>query len=330
MFEASVDDAAESEDSVEQHLVTLGSGAAVSGGRCRGLRGNADRRSVAVRRWLSLLIPLVAVVAGCSSGGAGNPTVPTIPAAKVYRLGGFQPAGVIQPGRPITLAFSVVQPSGAPLVRYRTGPGPHTGIHLIIVPDDLSSIVHLHPPVSSTGQVSQRVVLPNPGPYRVLVDIYPAHQGPGYVNYQLTKTIHVAGAYHPKPLPPFAPDVTVDGYRFAMHGLPTLHVAQAALVKVTVTDPSGRPATFTSWFGALAHAIFFHKGNLAYFHTHVCAPGLAGCTSIGGVAPVTGSSTKPGLLNVGVLVPEAGTWKLFLQCQVNGHILTAPYTLHVK
>ena len=45
---------------------------------------------------------------------------------------------------------------------------------------------------------------------------------------------------------------------------------------------------------------------------------------------VTGSSSTPGKLTVGVLVPVAGTWRLFLQTQVNGHILTAPFTLAVK
>jgi hypothetical protein len=99
---------------------------------------------------------------------------------------------------------------------------------------------------------------------------------------------------------------------------------------ITVTDPNGRPARFTPWFGALAHAIFFREGSLVYFHTHVCAPGASGCTSAIGSTTVTGSSSTPGKLNVGVLVPVPGTWRLFLQCRVNGHILTAPFTLDVK
>jgi hypothetical protein len=35
-------------------------------------------------------------------------------------------------------------------------------------------------------------------------------------------------------------------------------------------------------------------------------------------------------LRVGVLVPLAGTWRLFLQCKVNGRVLTAPFTLDVR
>jgi hypothetical protein len=96
-----------------------------------------------------------------------------------------------------------------------------------------------------------------------------------------------------------------------------------------VTDPHGRPGTFTPWYGALAHAIFFRAGSLDYFHTHVCAPGASGCTSFLGATKVAGSSSTPGKLRVGVLVPVAGTWRLFLQCRVNGHVLTAPFTLEV-
>ena len=276
------------------------------------------------------MVSLVVVTAGCSSGSAANPTLPAIAPAKVYSLGRFDPAGVVQAGRPVTLAFTVVQPSGAPLTHYRTGPGPHTGVHLIVVRDDLSSIIHRHPPVSADGRVTQRLVLPKPGPYRVLVDIYPAHQGLGYANFQLVHTLHVSGAYHPTSLAPFQPRVTVGGYHFTLRHVPKLRVAQAAIMTVTVTDPSGQPARFTPWYGALAHAIFFRKGDLAYFHTHVCSPGLAGCTSIVAGTQVSGSSTTPGVLHVGVLVPEPGTWRLFLQCQVNGHVLTAPYTLHVR
>ena len=98
---------------------------------------------------------------------------------------------------------------------------------------------------------------------------------------------------------------------------------------MTVTDPNGRPATFTPWFGALAHAIFFRAGSLDYFHTHVCAPGATGCTSFLGGATITGSSSTPGNLKVGVLLPAPGSWRLFLQCKVNGHVLTAPFTLRV-
>jgi hypothetical protein len=123
--------------------------------------------------------------------------------------------------------------------------------------------------------------------------------------------------------------VKTGGYTFTVKRLPKLHLAQAALIDVSVRDAAGRPADFTPWYGAMGHAIFFHEHDLAYFHTHICAPNQAGCASIGGPTTITGSSNKPGVMHVGVLLPEVGTWRLFLQCKVHGQILTAPFTLKV-
>jgi hypothetical protein len=135
--------------------------------------------------------------------------------------------------------------------------------------------------------------------------------------------------YKPQPLPPTSASDAVGGYRFTLSGASHLHAIQAEDVVVHVARPGGKPAQFTPWFGALAHAIFFRRGSLDYFHTHVCSPGATGCTSILGPVKVTGSSSTPGKLTVGVLVPAPGTWRLFLQCRIDGRVLTAPFTLHV-
>jgi hypothetical protein len=200
-------------------------------------------------------------------------------------------------------------------------------VHVIIVRDDLESIIHVHPPIAADGKASEQVTLPDPGPYRVVVDAYPSTAGQS--NFQLFSKIDVVGAYKAKQLPPFDRAVVVDGYRFQLQGKPRLRAIEAGFITITVTDPQGRPARFTPWFGALAHAIFFRTGTLDYFHTHVCAPGASGCTSFLGATQVKGSSSTPGKLRVGVLVPVAGTWRLFLQCRANGRVLTAPFTLEV-
>ena len=279
------------------------------------------------RRLLIASIALVVLAAGC--GGSSKPSFPTVGAARTYALTSFQPAGPVTVGKPTRVSFTITQPNGKPLVHFKRGPGPHTGVHLIIVRRDLATIVHVHPPISPDGTISETITFTKPGPYRVVVDAYPNTTGPQR-NFQLFGSLRVTGTYVPEKLPPFASTVVVDGYRITMHGRPSLHAIQAGALTITVTDPSGKPAEFTPWFGALAHAIFFRAGTLDYFHTHVCAPGASGCTSFLGAAKVTGSSSTPGKLNVGVLVPVAGTWRLFLQCRVNGHILTAPFTLAVK
>ena len=276
-------------------------------------------------RFAALAVLLAAVVAGC---GSSAPPQITVGAARTYDLAAWSPAHVAA-GKPTVLSFRIDQPSGAPLTRYRTGAGPHTGVHLIIVRDDLATILHYHPKPQPDGMLRQRVTFPTPGVYKVIVDTYPALSGP-LRNFQLTRMVTVPGHVPHQALPPFKPVAKVDGYRFAIQGKPKLRAVQANFLTLHVTRPDGSPATFTPWFGALAHAIFFREGTLDYFHTHVCAAGASGCASVFGGSRVVGRQTKPGVLRVGVLLPVSGTWRLFLQTRVDGHVLTAPFTLDVR
>ena len=279
-----------------------------------------------------LVLALLTLLPTACGSKSSTPSVPTIAPARTYTLDGFQPAGKVEAGKPVKVSFTIKQPNGQPLTAYKRGSGPHTGIHLIIVRDDLNVIIHKHPPVAKNGKLDEEIVFPEPGKYRVVVDAYPktstnalGAQG----NFQLFDSIDVAGPYKPQPLPPYKSTVDVGGFRFTMHGKPRLKAIDPAFLTIGVTDAQGRPAKFSPWFGALAHAIFFRQGSLDYFHTHVCAPGASGCTSFLGATQVAGSSTTPGKLRVGVLVPVAGTWRLFLQSRVNGHVVTAPFTLEV-
>jgi hypothetical protein len=274
------------------------------------------------------VVAALAVLAGCGGGGSSAPPTVTIQPALTYQLSGFTPAKPVQAGKPVTVSFTVLQPGGHALTQYKHGAGPHNGVHLIIVRRDLASIIHEHPPIGPGGRISETVTFPAPGPYYVVIDLYPKTNGP-QPNYQLFTSITVAGAYKPQPLPPFHASETVGGYRFTLHGTPHVKAIVPAYLDFTVTAPNGTPARFTQWFGALAHAIFFRRGTLDYFHTHVCAPGVVSCASILGGASVTGTSATPGKLKVVALVPLAGTWRLFLQCKVGGHVVTAPFTLHV-
>jgi hypothetical protein len=284
---------------------------------------------------------LLLAATGCGGSGSGLDQI-TVGAAKTYHLVDFKPSGPITPGKPTTISFSIMQPDGTVLKKFKTGPGPHTGVHLIFVRDDLSTIIHHHPPLNGTGVIKDSVTFTEPGPYRLVVDVYPAGQlqstanaaesVPGVTpapNFQLTQDVKVAGAYQPQPLPPPGTSDTIDGYHFSLTGASKLKAIQAQDVYMKVTGPDGKPVSFEPWFGALAHAIFFRKGSLDYFHTHVCNNVSLGCTSIFGGKKVVGTSSAPGELNVGVLLPASGRWRMFLQVQVDHRILTAPFTLHV-
>jgi hypothetical protein len=282
-----------------------------------------------VRSGVLAALALAGLTAGCGSGGGSGLEAPKIGAARTFQLAGFRPSTSVRAGVPTTLSFHIQQPSGGALTKFKTGPGPHTGVHLIIVRKDLSTIIHRHPPIARDGSISLPVTFPAPGPYRVLVDIYPDVGPNTQPNFQLFANVDVQGSYHPKPLPGFHSAVTVDGDHFVMRTHSRLKSLKPEFLNVTVTDGHGRRASFTPWYGALAHAIFFRSGTLAYFHTHVCGAGAANCTSVLGGSKVTGHSNTPGKLTVGVLLPLPGVWRLFLQSRVDGRIVTAPFTLKV-
>lgn len=281
-----------------------------------------------MRRALYLLPLLVLLAVGCS-GGSSQPTVPVILPAKTFHLEGFKPSGTVHPGRPTTVAFTIEQPSGQPLTKYKTGPGPHTGIHLIIVRDDLATIIHRHPKPAADGRVRQAIDFPTDGHYYVLVDAYPRSLA-RLPNFQLHHRIDVGASNPVRPIPPFRQTQEVDGYRVSLGTRPRLRAIQAGRFEVTVRDAQGRPVHFHPWYGALAHAIFFQKGSLAYFHTHVCGASTPGCTSILGNPRLASNETRPGQLNIGVLLPAPGTWRLFLQVKPGDRVITAPFTLRVR
>jgi hypothetical protein len=98
---------------------------------------------------------------------------------------------------------------------------------------------------------------------------------------------------------------------------------------VNVTDAAGKPVTFKPFYGALAHAIFFRAGSLDYFHSHICGNDPA-CTAGFGTPATIGHSTRPGRMELGILLPASGRWRLFLQVFHAGKLITAPFTLSVQ
>jgi hypothetical protein len=277
-------------------------------------------------RRLAPLLLLLPLAVGCSSSSSD---AIKIQPAKTYKLAGFQPVGPVTPGKPTTVSFTIDQPSGPALTAYRTGAGPHTGVHLIIVSDDLSTIIHRHPPIQAGGRFAERVVFPKAGGYRVIVDAYPSNAGP-LRNFTLFKDIRITGRAKAQPLGTYKPVQHIDGFTFTAPKRPHVKAIQASLMTVHVTDSAGKPARFVPWYGALAHAIFIQKGTLDYFHTHVCAPNASGCTSLLSGTQVTGRSSSPGKLTIGILLPTAGTWRLFLQAKPNGHLVTVPYVINAR
>ena len=57
-------------------------------------------------------VVLAGALSGCGSGSGGAISVPTVPAARVFTLAGFQPSGPVRAGRP-----AAIGPAGWKLAR---------------------------------------------------------------------------------------------------------------------------------------------------------------------------------------------------------------------
>ena len=179
-----------------------------------------------VRRPL-LLLAIGLVLSACGGGGGGAPTI-SVGAAKTFSLDAFQPTGDVTANTPTTMSFRIDQPSGQPLTAYTTGNGPHTGVHLILVNQALSELVHLHPPILPDGTVSTKVTLPS---WRVLVDAYATLPGQP-PNFQLHRDVDVDGGSAAPALPTaFVPTVHADGVTFQVLGTPAVKNAEATTMR---------------------------------------------------------------------------------------------------
>ena len=97
---------------------------------------------------------------------------PTVQPAATYRLVDLKPSGPDrsrQAGSRLVLDRAAGRHAAHPV---QDGPRPAPGVHLIIVRNDLAYMIHVHPPVGKKT-ISETVTFPAPGPYRVVVDVYP-------------------------------------------------------------------------------------------------------------------------------------------------------------
>src|SRR5579875_3690510 len=162
--------------------------------------------------WIIGLIALAGLSA-CGGSGAGTLSVPKVAPASTYSLQHFQPATPVVAGRPSVVSFTIQQPSGKPLTAYRPCCEPHDGVDLIIVRSDDSHVQYDDSDIAADGTVSQPVIFPTPGRYRVIIDAYPAHTAPTQpINFQLFTWVTVSGTARSEPVPPFQPTVVTDGF----------------------------------------------------------------------------------------------------------------------
>jgi hypothetical protein len=185
-------------------------------------------------------------------------------------------------------------------------------MHLIVARRDMQGFQHLHPRMSSSGEWSTPIVVPQAGSYRVFADF----QRDGR-KQTLGADLGVDGPVDWRAMPASANTaMTTTGYEVRLTG-GAPRSGHEADVRFTVAR-DGKAVQVDDYLGAKGHLVALREGDLGYLHTHPADDGHG--EEMGGHDDGIAFATQ---------FPTEGRYRLFLQFKVDGRVHTAAFTREV-
>ncbi|MEV0646729.1 hypothetical protein AB0I28_15840 [Phytomonospora sp. NPDC050363] len=210
-------------------------------------------------------------------------------------------------GDPQSISFQILRADGTPATEFAVVH--EKSMHFFVVRRDFGDYRHLHPEMAPDGTWSVEAALADPGPYRMYADFTAIDAAGTQTAVTLGADLAVSGDYRPEKLPAPAVESTVDGLTAAMSGTATPGVASPVLFTVT---RDGRPVGLQPYLGAFGHLVALRDGDLGFVHVHP-EPQLF-----------------DGAVKFWVTAPTPGTYRLYLDFQVDGKVHTADYVVVVE
>jgi hypothetical protein len=210
-------------------------------------------------------------------------------------------------------------------------------MHFIAVSEDFTDFIHVHPERGSGSVFSVDVAFDKASRYRTWTEVQPtgddkptiavadiATQGAAPTSVQLA----VDGDSQK----------TVRGLRVILTGAAALKAGSDAKLTLDVVDSaSGKPAKLQTLLGAPAHAIAISSDREQFMHLHAARAGGATVPAGGGGAhgahnmgTTTAPAGAPTKLAVDVKFPAPGLYKIFVQMQKDGDVVTVPFVVNVS
>ena len=206
------------------------------------------------------------------------------------------------------LRIAVKPPGSAANVRQFTIAHEHP-LHLFVVGEGLEFFAHVHPAPQPDGVFMADLTLPRPGPYMAILAFEPEGAAP-QMHHQAFTTGVAFGRVARPPVDPLAKEI--DGMRISLDAS-AARAGEAQPVVVRVEDAAtGAPITdLEPHLGAGGHlfAVSPDASEAAYDHPQPEGRGPA--------------------LTFRPLFPRAGLFKLWIQVQRGGRVITASYVIAV-
>jgi hypothetical protein len=198
-------------------------------------------------------------------------------------------------------------------------------LHLILVSEDLSQFLHVHPVYKGNGEfVLDNATLPIAANYIVFADFTPT--GDHQQAVRLTLSTQDAKAAVAK-LSVGATEVITGPLKISVDVPEVLAAGAEQHITFHVADAvTGEPLdTLDEYLGAAGHLVIVDKSGAVYLHTH---PADHDMGAMGGMV-MTAAQYGPDL-EFNATFPGISLYKMWLQIQYRGEVYTAPFVVNVS
>ena len=207
-------------------------------------------------------------------------------------------------------------------------------MHLIVVSDDLSVFMHVHPTLENDGTFHDVVRFPRPALYHLYADAAPHGLGHPVFRFDVPVAVRAGASGSSRAAGSPAQTATAGPY---LVRLSSDRMAAGADTPVSiVVTKGGRPASdLHPYLGAFAHVVAIGAADLSYTHVHAMAmrssapmPGMQmqGGMDMGADA-LPASATVPPTMHLSVRLPHTGDYKVWVQFNGGGRLYAAPFVV---
>jgi len=283
-----------------------------------------------------LLGVMIMLVVGSASAqdSTATPTAPTTG----YVVNLSTDPQIVEANKPFTLTVSIFDADGK--TKATAFDEVHTKLlHFILVSEDLTQFLHLHPDYQGDGVfVLKDLLLPVASNYVTFADFTPTGDQQQFVR----NTLAVNGAITQHPNLAVSPtEVTLDDLKMRLVNVGDFKAGIETTLKFHVSDATTGSAvdTLDEYLGAAGHLVIIDQSSQIYIHTHPAGHDMENMNEMADM----GAMATPTLAMTGMEMPtqygpdlefmtkfpSAGLWSMWLQVQYKGEVYTFPYVVEV-
>ncbi len=230
------------------------------------------------------------------------------------------------PGQTVTLRYRISDAASGGSIT--TLPLDHERpMHLILTSMDLTQFQHIHPALAADGSYTATTTLPQTGTYSLANEFQ--HGGQTVLD-QEQLTVGTASIPGAPPTPDLTPK-TVGGVTVALAKPQIIKAGATVPLNVLVTQDGQAVSDLQPYLGAAAHIAIVRSGGGDFQHTH--SEGSDTHSHDGATADhADGAVTGPfgPALAFNVTFPLAGTYKIWVQINRGGEVITTAFVVQAE